>query len=84
MAIDLTDADHGQLDAFTARQVTRMEAMSAFAHVITAAGIGNEGELRGWLKPETVVAWIRRCDGGLCPLCRKKPCVLVEHFGGAL
>jgi hypothetical protein len=85
MTIKLTDADHDRLTALiAARQVTRQEAMAAFTHVITAAAIGNEGELRGWLKPATVARWIRHCDGALCPCCRKKPCVLVEHFGSTL
>jgi hypothetical protein len=92
MTIDLTDADHRRLtalieailDAVTARQITRGEAMAAFAHVITAAAIGNEGELRGWLRPDTVARYLQRCDGALCPCCRRKPCVLVEHFGVAL
>ena len=65
--IDLNDDDHRHLttmiyailDAITGRMVSREEAMAAFAHVITAAAIGNEGELRGWLKPETVARWIR-------------------------
>jgi len=89
MKIELSDADHDQLtalvytilDAFSARQVDRMETMAAFAHVITAGAIGNERELRGWLKPDTVARWIRSCEGGLCRLCRKQPCVLVQHFG---
>jgi hypothetical protein len=89
MKIELSDADHDCLttliytilDAFSARQVDRMEAMSAFAHVITAGAIGNERELRGWLKPDTVARWISSCDGWRCPFCRKNPCVLVEHFG---
>ena len=87
--IELSDEDDDQLtaliytilDAAAGRQITRLEAMSALAHVIAAAAIGNERELRGWLKPDTVAGWMRRCDGGLCRLCRKKPCVLVEHFG---
>jgi hypothetical protein len=90
--IKLSDADHDRLtvlihtilDAFSARQVSRTEAMAAFAHVITAAAIGNERELRGWLKPDTVARWIRYCDDGLCPQCRRNPCVLVEHFGSYL
>lgn len=89
MPIDLSDGDHDHLtamiyailDAITGRMVSREEAMAAFAHVITAAAIGNEGELRGWLEPETVARWIRHCDGALCPCCRKKPCVLFEHSG---
>ena len=52
MAIELSNDDHNHmtamiyavLDAITARQLTREEAMAAFAHVITAAAIGNEGE----------------------------------------
>jgi len=89
--IDLTDDDHrhltkmiyGILDAMTGRLVSRQEAMAAFAHVITAAAIGNERELRGWLQPEIVAEWVRRCSGTLCPHCRKKPCVLFEHFGSS-
>jgi hypothetical protein len=66
----LSDADHDRLttliyailDAASARQVSRMEAMAALAHVITAAAIGNEGEVRGWLEPQTVSAWLRACS----------------------
>lgn len=78
----LTALIYAILDAITAGQVKRGEAMAAFAHLITAAAIGNERELRGWLEPDTVARWIRDCTGALCPCCRKKPCVLVEHFGG--
>jgi hypothetical protein len=93
MAIKLSDVDHDHLtvlvntilDAFAARQVSRLEAMSALAHVITAAAIGNEGELRGWLEPRTVSTWIRSCSrNDLCPQCGKNPCVLVQHFGSHL
>ena len=93
MTIKLSDADHDRLtiliyiilDAASARQVSRMEAMAAFAHVITAATIGNERELRGWLEPRTVSAWMRACSRNhLCPQCGKNPCVLVEHFGSYL
>jgi hypothetical protein len=76
MAIELSNDDHDHLtamiyallDAAADRQVTR----------------ARKREVRGWLKPDTVAAWISRCDGVLCPLCRKKPCVLVEHFGSTL
>jgi hypothetical protein len=89
----LSDADHDHLtaliytilDAVSARQVTRMEAMAAFAHVVTAAAIGNEGEFRGWLEPRTVSAWMRACSRNhLCPQCGKNPCVLVDYFGSYL
>jgi hypothetical protein len=92
MTIKLSDADHDRLTvlihtilyAFSAQQVSRMEAMAALAHVITAAAIGNEHELRDWLKPDTVGRYMRSCDDGLCPQCGKKPCVLVKHFGSPL
>lgn len=89
MPIDLSVADHRRLttmiyailDAITGRMVSREEAMAAFAHVITAGAIGNEGELRGWLKPETVARWIAACRECDCQLCGKKPCTLFQHFG---
>jgi hypothetical protein len=69
--IELSDEDHDQLtaliytilDAVAGRQITRADAMSALAHVITAAAIDNESEVRGWLvEPDTVAGWIRRCQ----------------------
>jgi hypothetical protein len=88
--IELSDADHDCLtvlvntilDARADQRITRLDAMSALAHVITAAAIGNERELRGWLEPPTVSTWIRACSRNhLCPQCGKNPCVLVQHFG---
>ena len=93
MTIKLSDDDHDRLtvlihtilDAFSARQVSRMEAMAALAHVITAGAIGNEHELRGWLEPRIASAWLRSCSrNNVCPQCGKKPCVLVKHFGSHL
>lgn len=89
MPIDLSDGDHDRLsamiyaiiDGITARRVSRAEAMSAIAHVIAAAAIGNEREVRGWLQSETVGRWMRHCGDCYCPHCGKKPCVLFEHFG---
>jgi hypothetical protein len=68
------------LDAAAARQVSRGEAMAAFAHIIAAAAIGNEGEFRRWLRPEMVARWVDLCDEARCPDCGKKPCVLAVLF----
>ena len=67
MAIKLSERDHRALDAMidaildahVSGEVSPHAARGALAHVITAAAIENEGELRGWLKPETVAAWKR-------------------------
>ena len=67
MAIKLSKKDHKALDAsldmilkaYEAGEVTLGHARGALAHVITAAAIANEGELRGWLKPDTVAEWLR-------------------------
>ena len=88
MPIGLSDGDHDRLtamiytviDGVAARQISRLEAMSALAHVITAGAIGNEGEFRGWLKPETVGRWMLHCRDCCCRLCGKAPCVLFQHF----
>lgn len=71
MAIKLSEKDHRAmnvtLDAIlllhSEGKVTLGEARGALAHVVTAAAIGNEGQLRGWLKPETVAEWKRRTRG---------------------
>jgi hypothetical protein len=70
MTIELTENDHHRLDeiidtiltAFAENEVSLSHARSAFAHLITAAAIGNEGEVRSWLTPERVAFWreIRR------------------------
>ena len=69
MAIKLSGADHEAMNvmidrimaAHSSGKASVGEARDAIAHVITAAAIGNEGELRGWLRPETVDDW----EGGL-------------------
>ena len=65
MPIKLSSKDQKSLDAMldtllaahAAGEVTAAEVRGALAHVITAAAIQNEGEVRGWLKPETVARW---------------------------
>lgn len=65
MTIELTENDHrwlGEiidtiLTAFAENEVSLSHARSAFAHLITAAAIGNEGEVRSWLTPERVALW---------------------------
>ena len=43
--------------AFAKNGVPLSHARSAFAQLITAAAIGNEGEVRSWLTPERVALW---------------------------
>lgn len=65
MTIKLSEKDHRALDAMIDGilkshkdgEVSHLAARGALAHVITAAAIGNEGELRGWLKPATLDSW---------------------------
>jgi hypothetical protein len=65
MTIELTENDHHRLDeiidiiltAFAKNGVPLSHARSAFAQLITAAAIGNEGEVRSWLTPERVALW---------------------------
>ena len=66
MAISLSSADHdkmevlldGILEAVASEDVTAKEARNAIAHILTAAAIGNEGELRGWLDdPGVLQEW---------------------------
>lgn len=45
------------LDAYKNDEVSLKAARGALAHVITAAAIGNETEVRGWLNPSTVENW---------------------------
>lgn len=61
----LSEKDHRALDAVLDAilnahkndEVSLQAARGALAHVVTAAAIGNEGEVRGWLKPETIETW---------------------------
>jgi len=65
MPISLSKADHKKLDvtinaileAYGSGKASLGEARGALAHIIAAAAIGNESELRGWLKPDTVADW---------------------------
>ncbi len=68
--ISFTTTDHRQLDrligsileAFAAKEVTLPQAREAIAHVITAAAIGNEPEVRDWLGRERVGRWKKECQ----------------------
>ena len=65
MTIDLTEKDHRALDqsldtilkAYAAGEDSLPAARYALAHIITAACIENEGEVRSWLKPEILQNW---------------------------
>jgi hypothetical protein len=67
MTIKLSEKDHramdrmidAVLDSYAKGEVSLGQARSVFAHVITAAAIANETEVRGWLKPETIVDWLK-------------------------
>src|SRR5262245_9898660 len=71
MAIKLSEDDHGKLDnlldgildAYRAREVSQSQARSALAHVVTAAAIQNEREVRCWLEPNRAKFWKRECGG---------------------
>ena len=59
MAINLSAEDHlamdgflgSVLDAFAAGDVSRKEAVTVLAHIITEAAIGNEQVANLWRKP---------------------------------
>jgi len=65
MAIKLSNKDHGALDvtldaileAHASGAVSLGAARGALAHMIAAAALGNESELRGWLKPDLIADW---------------------------
>ncbi|MGQ2931574.1 MAG: hypothetical protein ACT6Q3_13950 [Sphingopyxis sp.] len=66
MAINLTDADHEQmddflefvLDAYKDGRTGLDQAVAALAHVLTAAAIGNECEVRAWFDPDQHERWL--------------------------
>ncbi len=66
MAINLTEANHramnrlldGILVAHSDGNVSLEQARAALAHVLTAAAIGNETELREWFEPERLQRWL--------------------------
>lgn len=62
----LTSTEHKQmdkllgklLDSYQTGEVSKPAVIGALAHVITAAAIDNEGELRSWLKePDVFERW---------------------------
>jgi hypothetical protein len=72
LAIKLSNADHkkldallkGILDAHASGEATQSEAISALAHVFTAAAIDNEGEVRSWLeRPGVLAQWKKDIAG---------------------
>jgi len=69
MAMKLTKADHQQMNAMidsiltsvVMTQATPQQAREAIAHVITAAAIGNEAEVRNWLAGDRLERWKQLC-----------------------
>jgi hypothetical protein len=68
------------LDASAAREIDRGAAMSALAHVMTAAAIGGQGEFERWLEPEVVQRWKRQCRGPGKPKGPLTSAQLVDHW----
>jgi hypothetical protein len=70
MTIKLSETDHNQLtvtldtllDAFAGARITRIGVREAFANMIAAAALGNEGTLRTWLMPELVEHYLAAFD----------------------
>lgn len=64
MSIKLNSADHKELDNFLGKilewhakeEITKPEAIGAIAHVLAAAAIDNETEIKSWLHDPTVLA----------------------------
>ena len=63
--IKLSSDDHQKLNAtldtilkaLVSGEVSLEVTRGALAHIITAAVLGNESVVRGWLQPEAVVDW---------------------------
>lgn len=70
MAIDLSEADHNDmdsflefvLDAYANKEVSRLSAVAALAHVLTAAAKDNQGEVLAWFKPAQYQRWAREVN----------------------
>lgn len=72
MAIKLTEANHNAmdeflgfvLDAYKEGRVSRLNAVGALAHVLTAAAIDNDGEVVAWFRKEQYERWEKECQRG--------------------
>lgn len=66
MAIKLTDTDHKNmdgflefvLDAYADGRVKKLSAIGVLAHVLTAAAIDNEGEVKAWFDEGQYARWL--------------------------
>jgi hypothetical protein len=72
MQITLTDRHHRQLDvtidhileAHAKKKISLPQARAAIAHIIAAAALGNEQEVRDWLTPDRVTRWRNEIKAG--------------------
>ena len=49
------------LTAHAHGNVSLLQARAALAHVLTAAAIQNEAEVRAWLEPDRLARWKEEC-----------------------
>lgn len=69
MAINLTNEDHNAMDGFLEfvleaykdGRVTKLNAVGALAHVLTAAAKDNDGEVMAWFRKEQYERWEQEC-----------------------
>jgi len=61
------------LEAYKSGEVSLLAARGALAHVLTAAAIGNETDVRGWLTPETLSEWKKQARNTKGPRGEKRP-----------